>query len=518
VTRWLPLFVVLLLVLPIAVLVAIGGWTLWETGRLRWVWWLLPVCWGLAYPLARRWRARMLPPPISDAAAPQHWTPRDKEALEIIQQQQRAIKDISPEQLSDPHFYLETARQLALDIARHYHPRAKDPLGSLTVLEILAVTRLAAEELETWVERYLPGSHLLTVDQWRTIGKAPGWFRIAGNVSWVVAMMFNPLHVGRYLISKLTMSSASRQVQANVLAWFYVIFVRHVGYYVIEMNSGRLRGGAEQYRTAMKTLHPRADAPEGDIAPDETFVRASASEPVEVTVAVVGQVKAGKSSLVNALLGERRAATDVLPLTQGIEQYQLELSETRDRLNLLDTVGYGAEEQTKRQAEEIHNAVRKADLVLLVLRATSPARESDLQLLGEMSRWFAGETHRKPPPVLAVLTHIDGLSPMLVWSPPYDWQTGSSPKEQNIHGAVQHTSEQLAGRVAGVVPICSDPDRGRAYGAHEWLLPAMIALLDEARACALIRTLHEELDSGRVQKVFAQLFRAGSGFLSSYLR
>lgn len=517
--RWPPIVVLLLLVLPIVAFVAVGAWTLWETGRWWWMWWSLPICWGLAYVVARQWQARMFPPPGAELEPSSHWTPHDEQALRIIQQQQEAVKAIPPEKLTDPHFFLNTAQQLALKIARHYHPKAKDPLGSLTVPEILAVAHLASEELETWVQKYLPGSHLLTVDQWRTLSKAPGWFRVAGDVSWVVAMMLHPANIARYITSKLTMDSASRQVQANVLAWFYVLFVRHVGYYLIEMNSGRLRGGADKYRAAMDQLRDQGEARSRKAASldEPSGADESTAEPVEVTVAIVGQVKAGKSSLVNALLGERRAATDVLPLTQGIQRYELELTKTRDRLVLLDTVGYGSAELTQSQTDEIRAAFRQADLVLLVMRANSPAREADLRLIRHMSRWYGSQLPLKPPPVVAVLTHIDGLSPLMEWSPPYEWQTGTGAKERSIQEAIEHTRQQFGEHLSGVIPVCTDLDRGRAYGAQQWLLPAMTAMLDEAHACALIRTLRNESDSRKVQRLLGQMVNAGRGFLFAYL-
>ena len=62
-----------------------------------------------------------------------------------------------------------------------------------------------------------------------------------------------------------------------------------------------------------------------------------------MTIAVFGQVKAGKSSLINALLGEQRAVTDVLPTTAGVARYDLHPKGIPSHLVLLDTVGYGHE-------------------------------------------------------------------------------------------------------------------------------------------------------------------------------
>ena len=45
--------------------------------------------------------------------------------------------------------------------------------------------------------------------------------------------------------------------------------------------------------------------------------------PPMVVDLVAGQVKAGKSSVINAILGEQRAATSVVPMTAEITRYEL---------------------------------------------------------------------------------------------------------------------------------------------------------------------------------------------------
>jgi hypothetical protein len=61
-------------------------------------------------------------------------------------------------------FYTEVAQNMALELARFYHPGAKDPLGSLTLPEILAVIELASHDLAQMVDQYLPGGHLMRID------------------------------------------------------------------------------------------------------------------------------------------------------------------------------------------------------------------------------------------------------------------------------------------------------------------------------------------------------------------
>lgn len=512
--RW--LVILALYALPVTVFLTVGLFVVWRSGQSWWLWWLAPLCWVVAYLLTRAWRKQLAPPADADFGLPEHWTNRDREAWTVVESHQRQIAKLAPGQLSDPHFYLQSAMDLALAIARHYHPQAKDPIGSLTVLDLLAAAQLAIEDSAQWCRQYVPASHLMTVDHWRMLGKTPAWLSTASNITWAASVLMNPLNFGRYLIARFTTQSATQQLRDHALGWFYLYFLSKVGFYLIEMNSGRLRGGAARYRQLQAELRRSTDlSAAGGTA---TAITAEPpAEPWEVRVALVGQVKAGKSSLINALLGRQQAAVDVLPQTKQVQQYELRVSTTEDRLVLLDTAGYGDDGATAEQMREMQEALRGADLVLLVMDAASPARRADVKLLGELTNWLQANLHRKPAPVLGVLTHIDQLRPPLEWTPPYSWREPSQPKEHSIAGAVAYTREQFGTRLAEVVPVCCDVARQRAWGAYEELLPAMLVALGEARACALLRTLHAELDSHRVQVLFQQLGRAGTGLLRAGL-
>jgi predicted GTPase len=217
----------------------------------------------------------------------------------------------------------------------------------------------------------------------------------------------------------------------------------------------------------------------------------------------MGQVKAGKSTVVNALLGEQRAKTDVLPETSEVTRYELQPEGIPTRLVLLDTVGYGHTGPKEDQVRATREAAQQSDLLLLVLHARNPARQADLTMLRQLSNWFAARQDLKMPRVLAVLTHIDLLSPAMDWSPPYDWERPQRPKEKAIDAAVAAVREQLGEYLVGVVPVCAAA--GKVYGVEEWLLPALAELLDEAQAVGLLRVLRLELDAEKVRKVFRQL-------------
>jgi len=494
-----------LLLGPLLIFAGIGGWALWETNRFIWVSWSVPACWGLAW-LLRRWWGKSLSPSLPDLDVT-HWTPRDEAAALLVRQEQELANVISAERLAETQFYIDATQQLAYKIARHYHPRADDPLGSLTVIEILAATRLVAEDLESWFASSVPGGHLVTITQWQMLSHAPRWWQYASNAGWVASILLNPVNLGRYFVSKLAVDPLSKELQGSFLTAFYLIYLRQVGYYLIEMNSGRLRGGTKRYRAVMDRLVPGA-ATTATHGMHETLHPG----PVDVTIAVIGQVKAGKSSLVNCLLGDQRATVDVLPSTQQVNRYRVDrLGEagTKEMLTLLDTPGYADAGASEGQFEETLKAVRQADLVLLVMDAKSPAKRADQDVLNRLSAWYTEHPHLKTSPMVGVITKIDALSPLMEWQPPYDWTRPTRPKEESIAGAVNYVRELFGHRLDAVVSVCSDSERQRSYGITEFLIPAMTALLPEARAVSLVKTLHADQDQGKFTQLLMQALSAG---------
>src|SRR5262249_51244040 len=245
---------------------------------------------------------------------------------------------------------------------------------------------------------------------------------------WLISAVFSPVNTGvRYLTTQVGMSRPFQLLQQNLIAWFVTAYIHRLGTYLIDLNSGRLRVGARRFRELREslTLNQAAPAP----PPPDAEPADSADRVRQVGLAVVGQVKAGKSSLINALLGERRALADVLPATDAVTRYELQPPGIPTRLVLFDTVGYGHEGPREDQVRSTLEAARQADLVLLVCHARNPARQADLDMLRRLRAWFAAHPELKMPPILGVLTHIDLLTPAMEWAPPYDWTEPRRPKE-----------------------------------------------------------------------------------------
>jgi hypothetical protein len=513
ISKWRLAILTGLLAAPVLLLLGLGCWWLWLNSDIAfWLWWPMAACLALASLLSWYWQRskQLLPPP--DFQPSLAWTDRDRAAWQLVTARAEKVNTIDPDRMTVFQFYVDTAQEMARELAAFYHPKAKDPVGSLTIPEVLAVVELAAGDLAEMVDKYLPGGHLLTLDQWRSAPKYANWYRVGSMAFWAISALFNPVKtVVRYTAAQLGVSQPFQMLQDNIVAWFYTAYIHRVGTYLIEVNSGRLRVGAKRYRELVAharlqdgvATEPLATLPSDGAAP---LASKDGIHTPTVRLTVLGQVKAGKSSLINAFLGEQRAATDVLPLTSEITRYQLQPSGIGSSLVLLDTVGYAHEGPKADQLKATHRAAQESDLILLVLHGRDPARQPDLKLLQGLRSWFREHPELKLPPILGVLTHIDLLPPLLEWAPPYNWLAPVRPKEKSIAEAIEAAQEALGDHLVGIVPICVAEEK--TYGVQEWLLPRTVELLGEARAVGLLRCLKAEANASRVRKLLNQLLEA----------
>jgi len=256
---------------PVVFLVGVGTYHLWKTGDSFTAYWPMVACWLAAYGLGWYWTKRSKPKPADGFTAdgepiPHYWTDRDREAWRLVEQHLAATTTVTAEQFGDLNRYATDAEALALKVARVYRPTAADPFGHLTVPEILACGELVAHDLTKLVDSYVPGSHLLTVQDWKRLRKgidaATEWYPKLRNVYWVASAIFDPLRTGMQVAAvKAGLAPAFEGFQQNLMLWFHTAYVKELGRYLIELNSGRLKVGAKRYLELM-ALHRVPDAAE----------------------------------------------------------------------------------------------------------------------------------------------------------------------------------------------------------------------------------------------------------------
>lgn len=501
--RWPWIVLGLLGFTPFVILIALGFAWLWQFPwevRLAVTLGFLAF-WSAAALLSWRLQAqgKLLPKP--EPPSQFTYTDRDLEALKLVAKRAEMALQEDPKKFLELKTYQETGLQMAQELAQFYHPGARDPVANLTVLEVLAIIELAAGDLWDLLDKKLPGSHLLTIGHWRQLPNLLDFYKSVLPYYWAAMAVADPLGTSlRYLASRLGIGYALEKAKSNIVVWFYIHFLYRLGHYLIEVNSGRLKVGARRYRELV------AAARQPIVKPSDLSKTKPVIEPIPVQITVLGRVKAGKSSLINALLGERRAATDVLPLTREITRYNLQFGATGDSLTILDTVGYGNEGPRKDQLQETFKAAKDSDILLLVMNAREPGCQADVQILKEVDAYFQDNPSLRKPILVVVLTHIDLLPPSLEWRPPYNFEQPHTAKEKNVAEACRFVREALGDSVM-VIPVCTHPDH--TYGVKEQLLPLLVSLLSEGKAIALLRILKNEPNQDTIIKVLIQLWEAG---------
>jgi len=241
-----------------------------------------------------------------------------------------------------------------------------------------------------------------------------------------------------------------------------------------------------------------------------------------LTIGLIGQVSAGKSSLVNCIIAEADAAVDVLPQTKLVKRYSLPLeqSDSSRKMNivLLDSPGYGESGADPQQLAEIETALAESDMILLAIDAHSPARSADVQTLKKIADRFEKIPHLKPPPIIAVLTHIDLLPPVREWSPPYNLENPKTPKAKAITEAIDYAKEVFEGSIAGAVAVCSADDQQRRWGITEQLIPILLSQLEEGKSVAILQAFESAIDNGLGPDVWDQIKTAGKGVAKIWLQ
>ena len=490
--------VLLLLTVPYVLLITAGSVWLWQEGILWW--WAAAACvctlvgWRLAV-----WLRAKQPDVTARVPAGDAWTPIGQQAWEDVEVVARRVQAEDDLPLDRIEPLVELIQEVLRTVARRFHPGSDQPQFEIPVPHVLRIVELVAGDLRDVFSEHVPGAHVLTLNDFQRLGRLAGLARRFYVLYRVASFGFSPVAA---LLREIREAAAGEAAQASggeLKGWALGFCVRKAGYYAIQLYSGQLLlSGVEfdGYRTAQserQTARAKADRQKMD------------DEPLRILV--LGQVKSGKSSLINALFGETRAAVDAIPRTDRVEPYVLE----RDgipRAIILDTAGYEEKGGTADPFAELSDQILDCDLVLLVCSALSAARAPDRRLLDAVRLRYQEEAGRLMPPVVVVVTHVDLLRPVRQWQPPYDLGRPESPKAKQIARAVLAVSEDLApGPDQPVVPVCLKP--GMEYNVDEGVAPAMIHSVPEAQRVKCLRCLRTAHAEEYWPKLWRQSVNAG---------
>ncbi len=483
------LLLALLWLLPALALGGFGIAYLWQLGWLRWF--------GLAVvalallTLAARW----LRPQRKPAAAPTEaqieanaaWSERD---LAIWDSAQRQI--VTGGLLDSPWEAVPDAMlEQVKFVARAYHQQDRDAEYAFTVPELLLMLETWSRDYRDYVLAHLPlaqqlrVSNLLRLHRGTTI--ASGLYRRGAPLLTLARALIDPTSAVTSEIRARLYSELGDGLGGHLQMNLKRALFEQVTRVAIDLYSGRLKLTDAELAAHREQL----------AAPEEIIVR-------PLAVLLVGQVNAGKSSLVNALAERYVTEVDPLPATDGCRRIRLRLGDELDIL-LVDTPGLDG---TSATVEVLLEEAVNADLLLWLCQANQPAKAVDKQMLDLIREHFAGAIDRRPPPLLLVTTHNDELPPVRDWSPPYTLEPAVEPKARHMLEALEYNREVLKLEDGAAVVIALPP--GDSPFNLDLLQRMLVTLSEDARAVQLNR---ERLDAAAGGSLVAAGLKSIPGLL-----
>ncbi|MDP2203574.1 MAG: GTPase [Methylicorpusculum sp.] len=435
-SNWLNKILNLLLVLPLLLLSGLGVYWLWQSGYEQAFLILFAAFYAFVVILKTLLKKKTHhTPDYPTVTANEEWPP---EATEIWARINALAEKLNPADypLTDSQRLIELAKKVTLEVAGYYSSNQDKTGLDVPLRNILFITEKVSRDMRCLLDDKIPFSHLLTVNNGLQIWKWKARLESGHFLFRMGSLLFSPVSSLPRELKQFFIGKAAAYPIGSFERWLLQTLVKTIAYYAIELYGGQ--------SVPLRITETKQE-------PELTNSTLS-KQPLRVLIA--GQLKSGKSSLVNALSAKLIAPVDVLPLTGALTPYKLNHDHLGEML-IYDSPGYD-NENAWYESESDQN-LGGFDLILVVCAANQAAREADVKFMTALRAWFDQHLKRRFPPVLAVVTHIDQLRPIREWDPPYDIHSPQNAKAQAIREALDYISSTLDIPANDCIPINLKP-------------------------------------------------------------